>query len=87
MKVRKVLFLIFFLLAGVILGGLIANLTHNISFLAWLSYGETIGLSAANPAVLDFSVLRIAFGFEMGINVAQVICIIASLFAYKAMIK
>lgn len=46
-----------------------------------------MGISAASPMVLDLSVVRVAFGLEMGINVAQIFTITAALFAYKGAIK
>ena len=35
--------------------------------------------------LLDLSVIRLAFGFELGINIAQVICLLVAIFAYKGL--
>lgn len=75
MNWRKSLILIFYLLAGTVVGGLLANLAEGSAALSWLAYSKTVGLATSAPLLIDLSVLRIAFGFEMGINVAQVICI------------
>ena len=39
--------------------------------LSWLAYSETIGIPTANPAYLDLAVVRVAFGLEMGLSIAQ----------------
>lgn len=83
MKLKKTLILVFLILAAVILGAMLASFTASIPFLSWLSFYKAIGINAAAPAVLDLSVLKISFGFEMGINVAQVILIAAALVLYQ----
>ena len=87
MKWKRNLVLIFMLLAGLIVGSLIAGATAGIPFLSWLSYGSSVGLSVSDPMVLDLAVLQIAFGFQFGINVAQIICIIISLLMYKGLVN
>ena len=87
MKWKKNLLLLFFLLAGVILGGLLANFCRDISALSWLAYGQQIGIDPANPMLLDLAIIQIAFGFTFTINVAQIITIVLCLFGYKAMVK
>ena len=87
MKFKKNLILFFWLLAAIILGGLAASLCEQVPFLSWLSYAKTIGIDPNNPFLLDFSVVRLAFGLEIGISVAQVIAIILSFFGYKATVR
>lgn len=83
MKLKRNLLLLFFLLAGVLLGGMIATLCANVSFLSWLSYSGTIGFSPDAPFVLDLWVLKLSFGFSMSISVAQVITIALAIFLYN----
>ncbi|MBR6735916.1 MAG: DUF4321 domain-containing protein [Oscillospiraceae bacterium] len=83
MKVKRNITFFFFLLSGIIVGALIASLVEDIWFLNWLCYGKTIGISTANPFILDLSLVRLAFGCEIGVNVAQIITITASLVLYK----
>ena len=84
MKLKKTLIFIFFILMGIILGSLVASLCSDIPFLSWLSFGKSIGIYADKPFVLDLAVAKISFGFEMGINVAQIIFIMLSLLAYHS---
>lgn len=83
MKLQRTLAFLFFLLAGIIVGALLASVGEAVPFLSWLAYGKTIGLSTANPMLLDLSMLKISFGFEIGINVAQIITITIALLVYR----
>ncbi|MBP1557708.1 MAG: DUF4321 domain-containing protein [Oscillospiraceae bacterium] len=83
MKLQRTLVFLFFLLAGIIVGALLASVGEAVPFLSWLAYGKTIGLSTANPMLLDLSMLKVAFGFEVGINVAQIITITIALLVYR----
>ena len=52
-------------------------------FLSWLAYYSSIGFNPENPFVLDLSVIRLTFGFSMGISVAQIITIALAIFCYN----
>ncbi len=73
----------FYLLAGIIIGSLIGNICADILFLSWLNYGNTIGFSANNPAVLDLIIIKLTLGFSMTISVAQIICVVISMSIYN----
>ena len=51
--------------------------------MAWLSYGQTVGIAVDNPMILDLAVIQVAFGFELGVNIAQIICVLIAILAYK----
>lgn len=69
------------LLAGIVLGGFIGTLTANISFLSWLNYGQTFGLSS--PVVLDLGIIVLTFGMTIRITIASIIGVILSIFIYR----
>lgn len=69
------------LLAGIVLGGFIGTLTANISFLSWLNYGQTFGLS--NPVVLDLGIIVLTFGMTIRITIAGIIGVVLSIFIYR----
>lgn len=81
MKLKRTILLLFYLLAAVIVGAMIASVCSHVSFLKWLSYSGSIGFSP--PFVLDLAVLQITFGFSMSISVAQVFTILLSIFLYN----
>ncbi len=72
---------ILFVLAGLVIGGLIGNLTANINGLSWLSYGEEFGLR--DPVILDLNVLTLTLGLTIKINIASIIGVIISLIVYR----
>ena len=80
-KDRGKLISILFILAGLVIGGLIGNLTSNIDGLSWLSYGEEFGLR--DPIVLDLNVLTLTLGLTIKINIASIIGVIISLIVYR----
>ena len=80
---KQTLLLLFFLLAGGIVGSLLARLGQQWPFLEWLAYGQSIGLSQDSPLVLDLAVVRITFGFQLSLNLGQIIAILCSLLLYR----
>ena len=72
--------LVFLVLAAVVLSALIGTLTKDISFLQWITWGDSIGFELQNVdlAIIDFSI-----SFRMQANVLQVILIAAALLLYK----
>lgn len=71
------------LIGAVIIGALIAQATKNVHYLTWLSYAKTFGLSADKPVVVDLSVIKFAFGFEISISVAQAVCLAAAALLFR----
>lgn len=73
--------LLLILLSGIVLGGFIGYLCRNISWLSWLNYGQTFGLSS--PVVLDLGIIVVTFGLTITINIASIIGIIIGIIIYK----
>lgn len=72
---------IIFILAGLVIGGLIGELTSGVDFLWWLSYGQEFGLS--EPLKLDLGVITLQFAVMFKINIASILGVIISLFIYR----
>lgn len=83
MKSKETILLIFMIIAGFIIGGLAAKLCSGVPVMQWLSYGTQIGLDAGKPAVIDLAIIKLAFGFEMNLNVGEVIGILLGLLLFK----
>jgi hypothetical protein len=83
MKIKDGVLFALLLVAGIVVGSMLGEVTRPVAGLSWLSYSKTVGISADRPLTLDLSVLRLAFGLELRISVAQVLCIIAGIFAYR----
>ena len=63
--------LLLLVLAGIVLGGFIGELTSNVSFLSWLNYGQSFGLS--DPLVLNLGILVLTIAGIIGILIAILI--------------
>lgn len=72
---------IIFILAGLVIGGLIGELTSGVNFLWWLSYGQEFGLS--EPLKLDLGVITLQFAVMFKINIASILGVIISMFIYR----
>lgn len=78
---KNVWILFVFILAGLVIGGLLGQLAQNIDFLWWLSYGQSFGLS--NPIQLDLNVIQVTFGLMLKINIASIIGVIIAILIYR----
>lgn len=84
---KKAVAFVFFLLAGATVGTVAARMSSNISWLSWLSWGETVGISTGSPVVLDFVVIKIAFGLTLSVNIAQILFIIIAMIIFSRISK
>ena len=82
-KFKKNFFFFFYLVAGIVLGALLAHLCADVPFLSWLAYHVSFGLSPETPFVLDLAVMQLSFGVHVGIYVAQVLTISIAMFIYE----
>lgn len=73
--------LLLMMLAGVVLGGFIGQLASKVSFLSWLNYGQTFGLS--QPLVLDLGILVLTFALTIKITIAGILGIILAIIIYR----
>lgn len=81
MSDKKFWLFLIFLFSGIILGGLLGELATNVSWLSWLSYGDTFGLK--EPFVLDVSILQLTFSMMISLNVASIIGMIIAIIIYR----
>ncbi len=73
--------LIIFLLAGLVIGGLLGDLAGKVDSLWWLGYGQEFGLK--NPIELDLNVLKVTFGLLIKINIASIVGMVLAIFIYR----
>ena len=83
MSVREkgTLVLIIFVLCGLVIGGLIGELSKGVSWLNWLAYGKEFGLS--DPMVLDLGVVQLTLGLMFKINISSIVGIVIAVFLYR----
>ena len=78
---KSIWLLLVFILSGLVIGGLLGELSKNVDWLWWLSYGNEFGLTS--PLTLDLSVLKIQFGLTLKISIASIIGMAISIFIYR----
>lgn len=86
-NLRKNLVFVFFLLAGIIIGSLIASLSQTIPLLRWLAYQQSVGIPVNNPFILDLIAFRFSIGAEVSVSVAQIFTILFALLAFNGVGK
>ena len=69
------------LLAGIVLGGFIAELTKSVSALSWLGFGNVFGLE--QPVILNLGVIIITFALQIKITIASLIGVVLAIIIYK----
>ena len=80
-KDKNIWVLILFILAGLVVGGLLGELATRVDFLWWLGYGQTFGLQ--EPLVLDINLLKITFALVVKVNIASIIGMLLAILIYK----
>lgn len=78
---KSIWILIVFILSGLVIGGLIGELTSGINGLWWLSYGQSFGIET--PIILNLNVITITFALTMKINIASIIGMAVGIFIYR----
>lgn len=81
LKDKNIWILIVFILAGLVIGGLLGELASKVDFLNWLSYGQEFGLT--DPLSLDLNMVKLTFGMQLKISIASIIGIGIAIFAYR----
>lgn len=79
----KNIWIILFICAGLVIGGLLGEVAAQVDWLRWLGYGQTFGIE--NPFILDLNVLCLTFAFALHINIASIIGLSIAIFLYRKM--
>ena len=80
-KDKNIWLLLIFILAGIVIGGVIGELTKGVSWLWWLSYGLDFGIT--EPLSLDLHILKLSFAIMVKINIASIIGMAIGIFIYR----
>lgn len=75
----------FLILAGIVIGAAVVELTAGIPALAWLAFGLDFGTAA--PLTLNLTVLSLTFGLSVRITVSTIIFVALSLLLGKLIVK
>lgn len=82
---KKTILLILLLLAGAVVGSLVASVTGDISGLNWLAYSK--GISISPPLTINLVIMKISFGIDFSMSIAQLIFMIIAVAIYPKLKK
>ncbi|MFR8103596.1 MAG: DUF4321 domain-containing protein [Clostridia bacterium] len=78
---KNIWILLVFIISGLVIGGLLGELSAHIDWLSWLSYGQQFGLD--EPISLDLNIVKITFGLMLNVNISSIIGMAIAIFIYK----
>lgn len=70
-----------FILSGLVIGGLIGELSKQVDFLWWLGYSQSFGLTS--PMILDLNIINLSFAVSFKINIASILGMIVGIIIYR----
>jgi len=73
--------LIVIVIAGAMLGSVLASAVGESTYLSWLGRSLTVGLSP--PVVIDLHVLTLTLGLTLRLNLAVVLGILVAAFVFR----
>lgn len=73
--------LVVIVIAGAMLGSVLASAVGESTYLAWLGRSLTVGL--APPVVIDLHVLTLTLGLTLRLNLAVVLGILVAAFVFR----
>ncbi len=80
-KDKSIWILIVFILAGIVIGGLIGDLASKSTGLWWLAYGQEFGLN--QPLSVDLSIIKFSFSLMIKLNISSILGMILAVFIYR----
>lgn len=76
--------LIGLLIAGAIIGALLGQAVGGTDTLSWLAYSKNISVS---PFTINLVIIKLTFGIDFSMNIAQVLCMIIAIAVYPKLKK
>ncbi|MDD3415778.1 MAG: DUF4321 domain-containing protein [Lachnospiraceae bacterium] len=81
MKGKNNVVCLLLVLAGLVIGGFVGQLTSGISYLSWLNYGQSFGTDS--PLVLNLGILVFTVGLTIRISISSILGIILGVLIYR----
>ncbi len=76
---------LFYLLAGIVFGGVISHFATGSKGFSWLAYGLTFGTTS--PFSVDIGILKFTLGASLNLTVATILCVALCFVIGKFVIK
>ena len=87
MKRKNIIIFLLFLLGGIVIGSLVAEVSAGISWLSWLAYGLDFGIGGDTPILINLHVIKLYLGLSLSLNIAVILFVCAAMFAYRQFTK
>lgn len=80
-KDKKIWILLIFILAGIVIGGLLNELAIRMGAPTWLTTWYPFGLE--DPLSVNFQIVKFSFAFLININIFSIIGMLIGIFVYR----
>ena len=80
-KAKSKWLLIILMLAGLVIGGVLGEMTSRVDFLWWLGYSQSFGITS--PLQLNLSVIQLTFAVAFEISIASIMGMLIGICIYK----
>ncbi len=81
---KNTILLILLIIAGAVIGSLVATATAGMDGLDLLAYSLEVGI---DPTPINLIIMKITFGFEFSMSIAQIIFMIIAVAVYPKLKK
>lgn len=81
---KKTFAFIFFLLAGLVIGGFLAYICEDRPYVGWLAWGKSVGIESIS---VDLYVVKFSLGLMIQATISQIITIPLSLIIFSKTCK
>lgn len=81
---KKTFAFIFFLLAGLVIGGFLAYICEGRPYVGWLAWGKSVGIESVS---VDLYVVKFSLGLMIQATISQIITIPLSLIIFSKTCK
>lgn len=81
---KKTFAFIFFLLAGLVIGGFLAYICEGKPYVGWLAWGRSVGIESVS---VDLYVVKFSLGLMIQATISQIITIPLSLIIFSKTCK
>ncbi len=81
---KNKILLVMLIVAGAIIGSIIASSVGGTESLSWLAYAKQIGIA---PTTINLVVIEFTIGFNFSMSVAQIIFMLIAVIVYPKLAK
>ena len=81
---KNKILLILLIIAGAVIGSLVASATTDVNNFSWLAYSKSVSVA---PFTINLVIIKLTFGFDFAMSIAQIIFMIVGVAVYPKLKK